>query len=163
MPYTDDAYVLIRNHPLFVASEQLQYPDHVQQPFNTFLRDACIWTSLIVLGKHPQYFYAKLNVNMTLDSNLCENVSRILIATNDSEALKTTTYKNLKFTLFPRIFRTIDYFLEISAFILTFIYIFDSNDWQDPLIFRCPLQYQIGSMGLLLAWLTLLSYFKRST
>ncbi|CAF1556951.1 unnamed protein product, partial [Adineta ricciae] len=40
MPYTDDAYVLIRNHPLFVASEQLQYPDHVQQPFNTFLRDA---------------------------------------------------------------------------------------------------------------------------
>ncbi len=140
-----------------------------------------ILTAIILLGKHPQYFYEKVGRNMTLDLDSCANVSRILTAANDSEALKTTVYKNLKlslyaflllfvieniiliYALFPRIFRTIDNILEISAFVLTFVYIYDWNDWQDPVIFRCPVQYQIGSMGLLLAWLSMLNYVKRTT
>lgn len=205
MPYTDDAYTLVRNHPLIIASEQSQCPAFVEHPYNTFLRHhwftqnghlfiimraisfilyaafLAIWTALILLGKHPQYFYDKAGRNMTLDLDSCANVSRILTAANDSEALKITTYQNLRislyaflilfvfeniiliFTLFPRIFRTIDYILEISAFVLTFVYIYDWSSWQDPVIFRCPIQYQLGSMGLLLAWLSLLSYVKRTT
>ncbi len=205
IPYTDDAYTLIRNNPLIIASEQSQYPALVDHPYNTFLREAwycqnarffyivrvisftlyatflSIWTAIILLGKHPQYFYQQVGLNMTLDLATCANVSRTLTAANDPEALKTTTYKNLKlslyaflmlfvveniiliFALFPRVFRTVDYFIEISTFIFTFVYIYDWTDWQNPVLFRCPIQYQIGSMGILLAWLSLLTYVKRST
>jgi hypothetical protein len=205
IPYTDDAYTLIRNHPLFIASEQSQCPALVEHPYNTFLRERwykqnrrffyivraisfilyaaflAIWTAIILLGKHPQYFYDKVGRNLTLDLDSCANVSMILTADNDSEALKTTTYKNLKsslyaflllflieniiliIALFPRIFRTIDYIIEISAFVLTFVYIYDWTDWQNPVMFRCPVQYQIGSMGLLLSWLSMLTYVKRTT
>ena len=118
---------------------------------------------------------------MTLDLDTCANVSRTLTAANDAEALKTTTYQNLIFALyaflilflveniiliialFPRVFRTIDYILEIAAFVLTYVYILDWYDWQVPLIFRCPIQYQVGSMGLLVAWLSMLNYIKRTT
>jgi hypothetical protein len=140
-----------------------------------------IWTAIVLLGKSSQYFFSKVGQNMTLDLDSCASVSRTLTANNDPEALKTTVYKNLKyslyafllvfvveniiliFALFPRVFRTIDYILEISAFVLTFVYIYDWTDWQDPLIFRCPVQYQIGSVGLLLAWLSMLTYLKRAT
>jgi hypothetical protein len=205
IPYTDDAYTLIRNHPLIIASEQSQYPALVEHPYNIFLRGEwyrqnvrfyyivraisfilyaaflAIWTAIILLGKHPQYFYEKVGRNMTLDLDSCANVSRILTANNDSEALKSTTYKNLKLSLyaflilfvveniililalFPRVFRTLDYILEISTFIFTFVYIYDWADWQSPVLFRCPIQYQIGSMGILLAWLSLLTYIKRTS
>ncbi|CAF3896320.1 unnamed protein product, partial [Rotaria sp. Silwood1] len=205
IPYTNDAYTLIRNHPLFIASEQSQCPDLVQHPYNTFLRDQwysqnsrlfylvravsfilyaaflAIWTAIILLGNHPQYFFNKLGRTMTLDLDSCETISRNLTTASDTEALKTTAYKTLQtilygfllffvvensiliFALFPRIFRTIDYILEISAFVLTFVYVYDWRDWQSPVVFRCPVQYQIGSMGLLLSWLGLLSYVKRTT
>jgi len=205
VPYTDDAYTLVRNHPLIIASEQSQCPALVEHPYNTFLRDQwfresgrlfyivrgiafflyaaflAIWTAIILLGKHPQYFFEKTGRNMTVDLDSCANVSRTLTTTNDSEALKYTAYTNLKyslyaflilfiientiliFALFPRIFRTIDYILEISTFVFTFVYIYDWYDWQSPVIFRCPIQYQIGSMGLLLAWMSMLTYVKRTT
>jgi hypothetical protein len=205
MPYTDDAYTLIRNHPLIIASEQSQCPALVEHPYNTFLREqwfrrhgclfyiirgisfllyaafVSIWTAIVLSGKHPQYFYAIVDRNLTIDLDSCANVSRTLTAQSYSEALKTTTYRNLKyslyafliffvienailiFALFPRVFRTVDYILEISCFIFTFVYIYDWYDWQDPVIFRCPIQYQIGSLGLLLAWLGLLTYIKRVT
>lgn len=203
MLYTDDAYTLVRHLPLIIASEQTQCPTLVAHPYNVFLRShlyerngfylvrflsfmlyaACLrlWTAIILLGKHPQYCYDKAGFNMTLDLDLCANVSKALTMTNDSEALKTSVYKKLKYTLyafllffvieniililafFPRIFRTFDYILEISAFVLTFVYIYDWYDWQDPVIFRCSVQYQLGSMGLLAAWISLLSYVKRST
>jgi hypothetical protein len=205
LPYTDDAYTLIRNHPMFITSEQSECPALVEHPYNTFLRGEwykqngrfyyivrgisfflyagflAVWTAIILMGKHPEYFYAQVGRSMTLDLDSCANVSRTLTAANDPEALKTTTYKNLTLglyaflllfvvenvililALFPRIFRTIDYIIEISAFVLTFVYIYDWTDWQNPVIFRCPVQYQIGSMGLLLSWLGMLTYIKRTT
>ena len=204
-PYTDYAYALIRNHPRFIASEQAQYPALVDHPYNIFLRDQwycqhrrlfyiirgisstlysaflAIWTAIVLLGKHPQYFYEKIDRNITYDLDSCEIVARNLTAANDFEALKTTTYRNLKYSLygfllffvvenvilivalFPRMFRTIDYILEISAFVLTFVYILDWRDWQNPVDFRCPIQYQVGSVGLLISWLVMLSYVIRSS
>lgn len=201
--YTDDAYTLIRNHPLIIASEQIQCPQLVEHPYHIFLRShlyrknyfyivrlisfvlyaafLALWTAIILSSKHPQYYYEKIGFNMTMDMDLCANVSQTLQMNQDSEALKTSVYKNLKFTiygfliffvvenvililaLFPRIFRTIDYIIEISAFILTFLYVHDWYEWQTAVVFRCPVQYQLGAMGLLLAWISLLSYVKRST
>lgn len=205
VPYTDDAYTLIRNHPLIIASEQSQCPALVTHPYNTFLRDEwysenyylfcgtwwlsfllysaflAIWTAFILLNKHPQYFYDKVGYNLTVDLDLCEKISRNLTAANDTEALKSAYYSELKislyvflisflvgnlvviFALFPRMFRTVDYILEIAAFVLSFVYILDWTDWQNPVVMRCPIQHQIGSTGLLLAWTAMLSYIKLIT
>ncbi|CAF4183654.1 unnamed protein product, partial [Adineta steineri] len=43
------------------------------------------------------------------------------------------------------------------------VYVYDWTDWQSPVIIRCPIQYQIGAMGLLVAWINLLGYVKRTS
>jgi hypothetical protein len=50
--------------------------------------------------------------------------------------------------------------LEASALVLSFVYVLDWTYWQEPVIVRCPIQYQIGAMGLLLAWMNLLTYVR---
>ena len=92
--------------------------------------------------------------------------------------LKTNEYRQVKFALyacflvffirhgiviialFPKIFRAGAYNLEAAAIFLSFLYIFDWYDWQNPVIFRCPLQYQIGAIGLLLSWMNFLTYIR---
>jgi len=201
LAYTDDAYTLVYNHPLYIAGHQSQCSALIEHPYNTHLRDRFfiqfgfylvrvisfllyaaflgVFTAVILSGKHPQYFYAKTNRTMTLDLDTCAIVSKNLTAANDDEALKTNTYTNLRWTiypflilfviknmipilaLFPKIFRSLEYYLEISALVLCYVYVLDWYDWQDPLIFRCPIQYQLGAMGLLLAYFNMLTYVKR--
>jgi hypothetical protein len=138
-----------------------------------------ILTAIVLNGKHPQYFYNKIGQEMTFDLDTCAFVSKNLTAANDSEALKANTYRTMKwglytffiiniikniiliFALFPKIFRTMEYYLEIFAFILSFVYVLDWYDWQDPVVFRCPVQYQLGAMGLLLAYINMLTYVRR--
>ncbi|CAF0926882.1 unnamed protein product [Adineta steineri] len=137
-----------------------------------------LWTAVVLSGKHPQYFYALAGYDMTLDTGTCKQVANTLISQNISEVLKTTAYQRLKTTLyvffwiliakngiqilalFPKVFRVGAYYVEGSALVLSFVYILDWYDWQSPVLFRCPVQYQIGAMGLLLAWMNLLAYVR---
>ncbi|CAF1173022.1 unnamed protein product [Adineta ricciae] len=198
-PYTKDSYTLVRNHPLFIVSQQSKYPDLLADPFHLKLRKKMfqrfsrywllfsfasyiillgIWTSVILRGKHPQYFYSLAGYNMTMDIDTCEQVAKKLILQNNQEVLKTNDYIRLKFALyacfvcfilkngiliialFPKVFRTGAHYVEAAALTLSFIYIVDWYDWQNSIIFRCPLQYQIGAMGLLLSWINLLTYVR---
>ena len=107
------------------------------------------------MGKHPKFFYDKAEVNMTLDLSTCEYVSNFLTQNPNvtSEVLKTDTYKRIKFTLyvilsifiaknliiistlFPKVIRIGGSYIEISALILSYVYILD---WF-PLANRCDI------------------------
>jgi hypothetical protein len=137
-----------------------------------------LWTAAILSGKHPEYFYGLAGFNMTLDISTCQQVANNLVSQNNTEVLKTDAYRQLKTTLyvffavfivkngilvialFPKVFRTGAYYLEAAALALSYVYILDWYDWQSPIVFRCPIQYQIGAMGLLLAWMNLLTYVR---
>jgi hypothetical protein len=108
-----------------------------------------ILTAFILSGTHPQHFYEMVNITMTLDLGTCEQVSRTLSSnpTIYAEALQTSTYQRLKVALyvilwlfiaknsililclFPRLFRTGSYYVEISALVLSFVYAYDWFDW----------------------------------
>jgi hypothetical protein len=141
-----------------------------------------LFTAAVLMGKHPKFFYDKAEVNMTLDLPTCEYVANFL--TNNpnvtSEALKTDTYKRVKwalyailsvfiaknlliiFTLFPKVLRIGGSYIEISALVLSYVYILDWFSWQIDVMFRCPVQYQLGAMGLLLGYTNLLVYLRAS-
>ena len=201
--YTNDAYTLVRNHPLFVAAQQKNCPDLVQHDYHTHLRLAklrsfglllfiaslffytgylALYTVVILMGKHPKYFYDKANTTMTGDLLTCEYVRNFVF--NDSavrsEALKSETYRRMKFALyvilsvfiaknaiimsalFPKVLRIGGSYIEISALILSYVYILDWFDWQVDIVFRCPVQYQLGAMGLLLGYINFLLYVRTS-
>ncbi|CAF1054944.1 unnamed protein product [Adineta steineri] len=202
LTYTDDAYTLVNNHPLLIAGSQSKCPALVEHPYNICLRDqmysqygflkvrlltfllyGCflgLLTTIVLLGKQPEYFFTKTNQSMTNDPDTCAIVSKNLTAANDPEALQTTSYKRIKYSyytslitlavknfifivaLFPRISRIASSLPEMCALVLSFVYVYDWTDWQSPVIIRCPIQYQIGAMGLLVAWINLLGYVKRT-
>ncbi|CAF1467011.1 unnamed protein product [Adineta ricciae] len=199
IPYTNNSYVLVRNHPLFIVAQQSSCSALVHHPYNIQLRTEKlylfgiyflllsfllysaylgIFTTLVLQGKHPQYFYSLINVNYTDDLGTCERVSRALVNANQAEALKTDAHRTLRWvafaflyvfivknliliaSLFPKILRMGANYLEISVLLLSFGYIFDWYDWLGPVIFRCPVQYQIGSFAVLLAWINFLTYLR---
>jgi hypothetical protein len=51
-------------------------------------------------------------------------------------------------------------YIETLAVILSFICLYDNNQWQNELRFRCPVQWQVGAFGVFLSWITLLSYLR---
>jgi len=198
-PYTDNSYILVRNHPLFITAHQSQCPDLIQHPFNICLRTkkfnmfgkyllilSClfyliylgIYTALILQNQDPQYFYDLLNINYTDDLTTCEYVSKILVNDTNTQVLKTNSYKILQWiaygflilfiikntiliiSLFPKLLRMGVLYLEISVLVLSFVYILDWYNWLNPVLLRCPIQYQIGSFALLLAWINFLTYIR---
>ncbi len=199
--YTTDAYTLVRNHPLFIVSQQKHVPKLVEHSYHTHLRDRKLqsfglwffiaslflyvaylglFTSAILFGKHPKYFYDKAQVNMTVDLSTCEYVSNFISNNTNlaSEALKSVTYKRIKMTLyvilsifitknlifiaalFPRVLRIGGSYVEILALVLSYVYVLDWFDWQSDTIMRCPIQYQLGAMGLLIAYVNFLVYLR---
>lgn len=118
-PYTGDAYVLVRNHPLFIASESKE-EILMEHPFMRALRwkkyslfgqyllilssilytlYLIAYTSIIIRMRHPQYYYALVN-ETSFDDNFCESVVKRLISSNVTEVLKDTTYHNLKIGIY---------------------------------------------------------------
>jgi hypothetical protein len=199
--YTNDAYTLVRNHPLFIVSQQKNCPKLIEHDYHTHLRQTklrsfglsffiasflfymaylSLFTAFVLNGKHPKYFYDKAGVNMTLDLPTCEYVSNFMINNTNvaSEALKTEAYKRIKWALyamlstflvknafitvalFPKVLRVGGSYIEISALVLSYVYILDWYPWQSDIMFRCPIQYQLGAMGLLLAYINLLVYLR---
>ncbi|CAF1104808.1 unnamed protein product [Adineta steineri] len=147
-------------------------------PFFFYLILLGLWTAMVLSGKHPQYFYDLAGFNMTLDMGTCEQVANSLVLQNVTEVLKTDTYRRLSvalymffsvfifknviliIALFPKVFRIGAYYFEAIALVLSFVYILDWYDWQSSVAFRCPVQYQIGALGLLLSWMNLLAYVR---
>jgi len=197
--YTDNSYTLVRNHPLFIVSQQASCPNLIYHPYNIYLREQkfhmfgiylllfyCllytsylgIFTALVLQNKHPQYFYDLININYTEDLSTCQYVANSLVNSNMIETFKPYSHQALRtaafvhliifviknciviISLFPKIFRLGAHYLEISVLVLSFVYILDWYDWLDPVLLRCPVQYQIGSFALLLAWLNFLIYFR---
>jgi hypothetical protein len=201
--YTNDAYTLVRNHPLFIVSQQWHSPELVEHFYHTHLRQTKLrsfglvffilsyffymtylglFTSIVLMGKHPKFFYDEAGVNMTLDLPTCEYVANFLTnnPTITSEVFKTDTYKRIKWSLyailsifiiknlititalFPKVLRVGGSYIEISALILSYVYVLDWFDWQTNVMFRCPVQYQLGAMGILLSYINLLVYLRTS-
>ncbi|CAM2714402.1 unnamed protein product [Rotaria socialis] len=199
--YTTDAYTLVRNHPLFITSLQTKSYSLTQHPYNIFLRREKLrsfggklfflsffiymtylglLTALILKGKHPQYFYDRANMNLTIDLATCENVSKFFLNNfnRTDEAFKTDDYKRISIALyivmasfivknviviaalFPKVFRTGSSYVEILGLILTYVYVLDWYPWQKDILFRCPVQYQLGAMGTLITYINLLVYIR---
>ena len=199
--YTTDAYTLVRNHPLFIAAEQVHVPKLVQHSYHTHLRlnklrsfglmffimslflyvaYISLFTAAILFGKHPKYFYDKAQINMTVSLSTCEIVSNYI--SNDptiaSEAFSSETYKRIKIALyvilaifisknlifivalFPKVFRIGGSYIEMLSLVLSYVYVLDWFSWQSGLIFRCPIQYQLGAFGLLIAYINFLVYLR---
>lgn len=51
-------------------------------------------------------------------------------------------------------------YIETISLILSFLCLYDNDRWQQGLKLRCPVQWQVGAFGVLLAWVTLLSYLR---
>jgi len=132
------------------------------------------------MGKHPQHFYERANMTMTVDLDTCENVSKYFLNnfSQNDEAFKTDSYRIIKlalyaimisfiiknfiviFFLFPKVFRTINSYIEILTLVLTFVHILDWYSWQSKIVFRCPIQYQLGAFSILIAYIHLLVYMR---
>lgn len=61
-----------------------------------------LYTAIVLMGKHPKYFYDEAQVNMTLDLSTCRYVIEFI--TNNrkfaDEIWKTSAYKGMKWTLY---------------------------------------------------------------
>lgn len=199
--YTNDAYTLVRNHPLFLASLQKAHPSLTEHPYNLSLRRQKLHsfginlmvvsfilysiylgllTTLIVMGKHPQYFYDRANATMTLDLAKCKDVIKFFLNNFDrtDEAFVTRKYTIIKIILYvimsslfaknlivilvslTTVIRPGPSGLEILAVILSWFYVLDWGEWQDEILFRCPVQYQLGAFGILLSYINVLVYFR---
>ena len=137
-----------------------------------------IFTAIILQTRDPVYYFSLVDVNYTDDLAICQSVARTLANGTNAAVMKSDSYKILRWvafaflivfiiknvilmiSLFPKLLRMGAYYLEVSVLVLSFVYILDWYDWLSPVLLRCPIQYQIGSFGLLLAWINFLSYVR---
>lgn len=137
-----------------------------------------IFTTLVLQNRHPEYFYSLVNVNYTEDLTTCEYVSNTLANGTNTDVLKSELHKRLRWvafgflilfiikntiliiSLFPKLLRIGVYYIEVAVLVLSFVYILDWYSWLSPVLLRCPIQYQLGSFGLFLAWINFLTYVR---
>ncbi|CAF1494512.1 unnamed protein product [Adineta steineri] len=157
--------------------------------FLSYIMFMALYTIVVLQTIHPQHYYDLYNSsgnasgqNIEWDygfnSDVCRQVGIYLIESGNTDARKTTNQersllmldvlliifviKNGIFILasFPRFIRKIAYYTEALALVLVYVCIRDDNSWQSSLNFRCPIQWELGSIGLLLSWLVFLSYMR---
>ncbi|CAF1492509.1 unnamed protein product [Adineta steineri] len=157
--------------------------------FLSYIMFMALYTIVVLQTIHPQHYYDLYNSsgnasgqNIEWDygfnSDVCRRVGIYLIESGNTDARKTTNQeryllmldvlliifviKNGIFILasFPRFIRKIAYYTEALALVLVYVCIRDDNSWQSSLNFRCPIQWELGSIGLLLSWLVFLSYMR---
>lgn len=134
-----------------------------------------LFTTIILRTQHPATYYNFTNIEF--QDSLCYNVSQALLNESDGiGGVKETIDYILKYTIylviwslvFKNIFniveiaqidfsKTVRYWLETIAVLLSFVCVYDRN-YQQNLTFRCPIQWECGAFALLLSWLTLLGY-----
>ena len=123
---------------------------------------------IVLLYYYKQYNATLQDTNQTFawefgfNLTLCHEVA-IFITKNSTDAYKTSDHIRIKYVLyvllylfifknvilvgaaFPHILRKKAYYVEGLALILDFVFLYDWYDWQDPLNFRCPIQWQVVS------------------
>lgn len=134
-----------------------------------------LFTTMVLRTQHPATFYNLTDIDF--QDSLCYNVSIALQEASSSlGGTKTTIDYVLTYTMYIVIwslifknmfniveiiqigfFKTLRYWLETMAVLLSFIFVYDRN-YQKHLTFRCPIQWECGAIALLLSWLTLLGY-----
>ncbi|CAF3996479.1 unnamed protein product [Adineta steineri] len=157
--------------------------------FLSYIMFMALYTVVVLQMIHPQYYYDLYNSSgNTLGQNIewdygfnndvCRRVGIYLIESGNTNARKTTSQQRYILTLdvllilfaiknglfiiasWPRFIRKTAYYAEALALVLVYVCIRDGDSWQKPLNFRCPIQWELGSIGLLLSWLVLLSYMR---
>ena len=170
-----DRYKLM-SHPL---SKSLVYRKFFRFGFTFFLTSFLLYaaflglyTTTVLRTDHPQMYYNLTNI--TFDENLCRNVTAALNTTT----LKTTADTRLKITLYVFIalnaiknltaillyLRTapkklFTFILEITSLILSCYFNFDAS-YQEQYTMRCPIQWQIGAVGLFFSYVALFYYIQ---
>ncbi len=142
--------------------------------FLVFLGFLSLYTVIVIRSTHPQYFYDLYNKSGNASGNiewdyglnieLCHNVSLFVSWSNNPLGSRSALYDKSKLALyifllvfiikdfllicaqFPRLFRKLSYYLEISALVLSFIWAYDWYPWQKTVSMRCPIQWQIVSL-----------------
>jgi hypothetical protein len=200
-PYTNDAFTLVRNHPLIIVSQRNDCEKLVQNDYHTQLRlkkfnkfgsamyffffflytiYLVLFTIIILRGRNPKVFYDTASVNFTYDLSTCKLVSNYYVNNTNfmDGAIKSAPDKILKCclyavlstfilakltvigVLYPKSLRTGGAYIEMAALIFSYVYVLDWSSWQDEVKFRCPVQYQLGAMGVLLSYANFLVYLR---
>ncbi|UJR22073.1 hypothetical protein I4U23_025139 [Adineta vaga] len=134
------------------------------------------FTSTILRVHHPQYYYSIFNASISVVS--CETISLNLLRHESFILTKKNFYDTMiKWLLFStilihiiknillicirfRMFLGLSNILELIALILSIIFSHDFYSWQMSIRFRCSFQWQCGAIGILIAWLTLITYIQ---
>ncbi|CAF0772592.1 unnamed protein product [Adineta ricciae] len=132
------------------------------------------FTFTILRVRHPQYYYSLFNASISLVS--CETISLNLLRHESFILIKKNFYDTMiKWLLLStilihvvknvllicirfRMFFGLSNILELIALILSIIFSHDFYSWQMSIRFRCSLQWQCGAIGILIAWITLITY-----
>jgi hypothetical protein len=142
--------------------------------FLIFLGFLSLYTVIVLRSTHPQYFYDLYNKSGNasgniewdygLNSELCHNVSLFVSWSNDPQGSRNVLYDKATLALYvfllvliikdvllifaqvPRLFRKLSYYLEISALVLSFLWLYDWYPWQKAVSMRCPIQWQLVSL-----------------
>ncbi|CAF3986350.1 unnamed protein product [Adineta steineri] len=132
------------------------------------------FTSTILRVHHPQYYYSLFNASISLVS--CETISLNLLRHESFMLTKKNFYDTMiKWLLFSTIlihiiknlllicirlkmFFGLSNILELIALILSIIFSHDFYSWQMSIRFRCSFQWQCGAIGILIGWITLITY-----
>ncbi len=136
-----------------------------------------IFTTIILRTKHPEYYYNITNIDF--EDSLCANVCRVIAnGTISSDAIKQTVDYWFVYVMYPLMivilgnniwilfslprFELVKIFLlffQINAVVLSFYFIFD-YDYQKKVLIRCPIQWQIGALGIFSSYIGIWYYLQ---
>lgn len=170
-----DRYKLM-SHPL---SESLIMRKFYRFGFALFLTSFLLYavflglfTTTVLLTKHPQHYY---NItDLDFDTNSCQSVIAALnmtsLKTADDTRLQIAMYVLLAINAFKNLTAIILYartapkklftfILEITSLALSFFFTLDAS-YQLKHAMRCPIQWQIGAVGLFMGYIALFYYIQ---
>ncbi|CAF4580342.1 unnamed protein product [Rotaria sp. Silwood1] len=177
----------LMHHPLCSQLTQLKWKQFGLPLFLICFFIYCLYLILFTIAmlrnKQSEYFYRLVNASFpnTYYSHgtplNCEEVAKRLVQLNVQEALKQPADRILKtlviILLWIHVVKDVLFiigvhrcslvwriYMESITLILSFICLYDDDQWQGQLRFRCPIQWQLGAFGVFLAWTTLLSYLR---
>jgi hypothetical protein len=136
-----------------------------------------IFTTIALRAKHPEYYYNLTNFDF--DDSLCANVCRAIAnGTIGSDGMKQTIDYSLKYIMYPlmililgktiwilsglprfELVKIFILFFQMGAVGLSFYFIFD-YDYQQKVLMRCPIQWQIGAFALFFSYMGISYYLQ---
>jgi hypothetical protein len=117
--------------------------------------------------------------NIDFEDSLCANVCRVIAnGTISSDGMKQTVDYWLVYVMYPlmililanniwilfglprfELVKIFVLFFQINAVVLSFYFIFD-YDYQKKVLIRCPIQWQIGALGIFFSYIGIAYYLQ---